>query len=319
MITPIELHNKQHKTGRGYNKKEMDIFLDEVLSNYETLYKENAELKEKITQLSDGIQYYKAMETTLQKALVLAEKTSKDTIESANAKAEVIEKEAHLKADTIVNNAISKREEIKKECISLLQQYKQFKAQFKQIAQKQIELLDGNFYEIYSKDLIDAINDVNYTSNQENKQENVEKDEKSEVASEVAELSENDKVIDNVVESNTPVKDVKIIESSYNTEINPEISHEHVIEEDIDESVIKGDTKEFAPIEIEIISKNTESDNNQQQVSSKVVENTDTEENKEDDEDDDPFNKIIRELKEDLAQELANSESNSSFEFIDNE
>ena len=35
--------------------------------------------------------------------------------------------------------------------------------------------------------------------------------------------------------------------------------------------------------------------------------------------DDDPFNKIIKELKEDLAQELANTATNSSFEFIDNE
>lgn len=160
MITPIELHNRQHKTGRGYKKKEMDLFLEEVFENYEQLYKENVELKEKISRLSDGVQQYKTMETALQKALVLAEKTSKDTIESANQKAAVIEKEAKLKADTIVNNALSKSEEIKKQCILLLKQYNQFKAQYKQIALKQIELLDGDFYEIYSKDLIDAVNEA---------------------------------------------------------------------------------------------------------------------------------------------------------------
>lgn len=160
MITPIELHNRQHKTGRGYKKKEMDLFLEEVFENYEQLYKENVELKEKISRLSDGVQQYKTMETALQKALVLAEKTSKDTIESASQKAAVIEKEAKLKADTIVNNALSKSEEIKKQCILLLKQYNQFKAQYKQIALKQIELLDGDFYEIYSKDLIDAVNEA---------------------------------------------------------------------------------------------------------------------------------------------------------------
>lgn len=160
MITPIELHNRQHKTGRGYKKKEMDIFLDEVFENYEQLYKENVELKDKISRLSDGVQQYKTMESALQKALVLAEKTSKDTIESAGSKAAVIEKEAKLKADTIVNNALSQSEEIKKQCISLLKQYNQFKAQYKQIALKQIELLDGDFYEIYSKDLIDAIDEA---------------------------------------------------------------------------------------------------------------------------------------------------------------
>ena len=128
MLTPIELHNAEHKTGRGYSRKEMDAFLEDVFDNYEKLYKENADLKDKLSQLSDGIQYYKAMESTLQKALVLAEKTSKDTIDAIN-----------------------------KQCLSLLQQYNQFRAQYKQIAVKQIELLDGDFYEIYTKDMIDSI------------------------------------------------------------------------------------------------------------------------------------------------------------------
>ena len=30
MLTPIELHNAEHKTGRGYSRKEMDAFLEDV-------------------------------------------------------------------------------------------------------------------------------------------------------------------------------------------------------------------------------------------------------------------------------------------------
>ena len=48
MLTPIEIHNTQHKQGRGYSKKEMDAFLEQIASDYEELYKENIELKEKI-------------------------------------------------------------------------------------------------------------------------------------------------------------------------------------------------------------------------------------------------------------------------------
>ncbi len=43
MLTPIELHNAEHKTGRGYSRKEMDVFLEDVFDNYEKLYKENAD------------------------------------------------------------------------------------------------------------------------------------------------------------------------------------------------------------------------------------------------------------------------------------
>ena len=74
MMTPIELRNRQFKPGRGYSRDEMDEFLDELFDSYETLYKENASLKEKLTKLNEGVQYYKSIETTLQKALVLAEK-----------------------------------------------------------------------------------------------------------------------------------------------------------------------------------------------------------------------------------------------------
>lgn len=106
MLTPIDIQNHTLKTGvRGYSKKETDDFLEEILASYEELYKENHELKEKITSLSDGIQYYKNMENTLQKALVLAEKTSTETQEAAKSTADAMINEAQAKADAIQKEA----------------------------------------------------------------------------------------------------------------------------------------------------------------------------------------------------------------------
>ena len=80
MLTPIELQSKTFKSGGlGYDKKDVDSFMKEVLHGYETLYRENMELSDKISVLNEGIQYYKTIEKTLQKALVLAEKTAEDT------------------------------------------------------------------------------------------------------------------------------------------------------------------------------------------------------------------------------------------------
>jgi len=77
MLTPIDIQNREIKSKMGgYDKKDVDDFLEEIRGSYEELYKENQSLKEKISSLSEGIQYYKKMESTLQKALVLAEKTS---------------------------------------------------------------------------------------------------------------------------------------------------------------------------------------------------------------------------------------------------
>lgn len=164
MLTPIEIHNAQHKTGRGYSKKEMDEFLADVVSSYESIYKENVELKNSISKLQGEMDYYKSMENTLQKALILAEQTSKDTIDTANQKAEIIEKEAIMKADKIINSANSQYDGIRQKCLMLIQQYNQFKMQFKQIAVKQIELLDSDFYEIYTNDLTKSLNEAIDTS-----------------------------------------------------------------------------------------------------------------------------------------------------------
>ena len=160
MLTPIEIHNAQHKTGRGYSKKEMDEFLDNVSDSYEAVYKENIELKNKLSKLANEIEYYKSMETTLQKALVLAEKTSKDTIDTARKEAGVIEKQAAMKADKIINQASAQYDTTRQKCIQLIQQYNQFKMQFKQIAIKQIDLLESDFYEIYSSDLTASLNEA---------------------------------------------------------------------------------------------------------------------------------------------------------------
>ena len=56
MITPLDIQNKVFKKGiRGYNAKSVDIFLDEVIEDYEKIYKENIEFKDKINMLSDQL------------------------------------------------------------------------------------------------------------------------------------------------------------------------------------------------------------------------------------------------------------------------
>ncbi len=113
MLTPIDIQNHSLKTAvRGYSKKETDDFLEEILQGYESLYKENRELKDKVASLSEGVQYYKQMETTLQKALVLAEKTSAETQEAAKSKADAMTNEAQAKADSLTNEAQAKADSL---------------------------------------------------------------------------------------------------------------------------------------------------------------------------------------------------------------
>lgn len=113
-----------------------------------TLYRENSELKDKINILNDGINHYKSIEKSLQKALVLAEQTAEDTITSAKANATVIEQEAVLKAQSIVADAKIELDHIHSKTIELIQQYEKYRAQYKALAKAQMDLLDTPAFNI---------------------------------------------------------------------------------------------------------------------------------------------------------------------------
>ncbi len=163
MITPIELQSKTFKTGLGYDKKEVENFLNNLLVDYETLYKDNMELKDKLNVLNEGIHYYKTIEKTLQKALVLAEKTAEDTREAAIKQARAIENDAKGKAQLIVADANNELQRIQQQTIQIIMQYDAYKAQFKHLASAQCEFLESDSFNIHIANL-DALAGLNTTN-----------------------------------------------------------------------------------------------------------------------------------------------------------
>ena len=149
MTTPIEIQSKTFKSGGlGYDKKDVDSFLRDVLKSYETIYRENMELNDKVAVLTEGIQYYKTIEKTLQKALVLAERTAEETKSAAMDKAKAIEREATARAQLIVADAKNELEHIHNQTIQLIQQYEKYKVQFKNLAAAQMELIQSEAFNI---------------------------------------------------------------------------------------------------------------------------------------------------------------------------
>ena len=168
MLTPVEIQAKTFKSGGlGYDKKDVESFMREVNRSYEILYRENMELKDKVAVLNEGIQYYKSIEKTLQKALVLAEKTAETTKEAANKDAKRIEKEAKVKANILLADAKNELENLHNKTIALLQQYEKYKAQFKNLAQAQIDLLETDAFNINIQKLDVFISEDTDTKDQE--------------------------------------------------------------------------------------------------------------------------------------------------------
>lgn len=105
-ITPIDIYNKEFdKTRKGYNAEQVDVFLDEIVESFENLHKLNISLKEKNEVLVEKLNNYRSIETALNKTLNTAEITSKDIIDNAQNKADLLIQEAEIKAKKIVQDA----------------------------------------------------------------------------------------------------------------------------------------------------------------------------------------------------------------------
>lgn len=148
MITPVEIQSKAFKSGIGYDKKDVDSFINEILENYEELYRSNVEMKDKINMLNEGLQHYKNIEASLQKALVLAEKTSEETIRTAELKAQTIEMEAVNKAKEHTADAKRELERVHNQTVAMVQQYTKYKAQFTQFLNAQMDLISSDAFRI---------------------------------------------------------------------------------------------------------------------------------------------------------------------------
>lgn len=103
-ITPVELSNKEFSKGiSGYNKQEVDEYLKQVSMSYNDVYSENQVLEEKLESVKSKLEQFEKMESTMNSALILAQKTSDTTISTANEKAELIINKAKDEAKELIS------------------------------------------------------------------------------------------------------------------------------------------------------------------------------------------------------------------------
>ncbi len=141
MLTPVDIQQKRFHVGLGYDKKDVNTFFEEVCKSYEELYRSNADLKDRVITLTDGLQNYKSKEAALEKSLMLAEKDAEDTKSSANKEAKSIKSEAKAQAKSILQDAEERLETIKAEIALLETQYAAYKTNFCNLMKRQFEFM----------------------------------------------------------------------------------------------------------------------------------------------------------------------------------
>lgn len=143
---------KFSKTLHGYNPTEVNQFLDNVIGKVEKMVAELKDKDSKIAELSkldlenkalnEKINQYERTEAVVNKAIVMAERTSEQIKVSAYKEAEAMIEDAKNKANRIINEALLKAEKAEQEANMLRRNINIFKRRIKDIISAQLDVVD---------------------------------------------------------------------------------------------------------------------------------------------------------------------------------
>jgi cell division initiation protein len=142
-ITPLDIQQKQFPMKfRGFDVEEVYAFLEVIREEMEDLLRENANLKETVQRLEGQIKDYKDMETTLRETLLTAQQMAEDYKTNSRKEAELVVKEAELRADTMLKDTQEKVIKIHEDIVDLKGIRRHFKEEIKRLVESHLKMLD---------------------------------------------------------------------------------------------------------------------------------------------------------------------------------
>jgi cell division initiation protein len=143
-ITPVDIQHKAFKKAlQGYDRTEVDQFLDEVIETLEDDAQHRAALEAEIADLKERISHFKAMEESLHNTLVLAQRTADEVKASAHKEADLIREQARLASEREIasyNDAIA---DVRREHQRAIEAAEKAKSELRSLLTTHLSLLEN--------------------------------------------------------------------------------------------------------------------------------------------------------------------------------
>ncbi|MFO0754656.1 MAG: DivIVA domain-containing protein [Thermodesulfovibrionales bacterium] len=142
-LTPLDIQQKQFPMRfRGFDVDEVYSFLELIREELEELLRENASLKEQLSRADEQVSEYKKMENTLRETLITTQQMVEDYKSNARKEAELIMKEAELKADSTIKEAQEKVVKIHEDIVDLKGIRRHFKEEIRRLIESHMKMLE---------------------------------------------------------------------------------------------------------------------------------------------------------------------------------
>ena len=112
-FTPVEIRHLKPSTGVvGYKRTQTDRLLVEIAESFEDVWRERADLADKVESLEADLVRFRELEALLRTTLVSAERAAAEMKEQARREADLILTEAHAEARKVQREAVAENERL---------------------------------------------------------------------------------------------------------------------------------------------------------------------------------------------------------------
>jgi cell division initiation protein len=142
-ITPLDIQQKQFPIKfRGFDVEEVYAFLEVVREEMEELSRENSVLKENVFRLDNQLKEFRDMEGTLRETLLTAQQMVDDYKTNSLKEAELLHREAELKAERILDEAHQKVVKIHEDIVDMKGIRRHFKEELRRLIESHLRMLE---------------------------------------------------------------------------------------------------------------------------------------------------------------------------------
>lgn len=144
-LTPVEIrHVKLPRRPFGYDRKDTDGLLDDIVASFEQVWRERADLRDEFEDLEAELTRQKEIEGALRNTLISAERMADDVRTQARREADVIVAEARASARDIAAGAEAERERIHTEIRRLRTLEVEVRAEYRAFLVSALDRLEGD-------------------------------------------------------------------------------------------------------------------------------------------------------------------------------
>ncbi|MHB1361272.1 MAG: DivIVA domain-containing protein [Thermoleophilia bacterium] len=142
-LTPLDIRHKEFSRAmRGYKDLEVDEFLDDIADEFERLFNENIDYKDRLESLEEKIEQYRNIEDTLKKTLLSAQQQADELKQNAQKEGDLILRDAELKSRSIINDSYAERQKIQRSVAALKQKQEDLRYQLKSVIETYTNILE---------------------------------------------------------------------------------------------------------------------------------------------------------------------------------